>query len=219
MKLFENTQSGRSMVEMLGVLAIIGVLSVGGIAGYSKAMYKHKMSKTMDILSYAVARVVELDAMNLGGYIYTAQDAIDYGIMPDCDVNYVDSDGNTGESCPLPVGEFSFMFRPNHVMSGGNMHGQFSIDFKQNPATSCVEFFNSGIYKNVPEDWYKYHGYIGIDAVGVTSIYVYSKSEVFIGDEGAKPVLTSGDIADACGTCADAESCRIWWVVRLETEL
>ena len=32
------TQSGRSIVEMLGVLAIIGVLSVGAIAGYSKAM-------------------------------------------------------------------------------------------------------------------------------------------------------------------------------------
>ena len=27
-------ESGRSMVEMLGVLAIIGVLSIGGIAGY-----------------------------------------------------------------------------------------------------------------------------------------------------------------------------------------
>ncbi|MBE6450475.1 MAG: hypothetical protein E7016_00745 [Alphaproteobacteria bacterium] len=36
---------GRSMVEMLGVLAIIGVLSVGGIAGYSKAMMKHKMNE------------------------------------------------------------------------------------------------------------------------------------------------------------------------------
>jgi hypothetical protein len=31
-------QGGRSMIEMLGVLAIIGVLSVGGIAGYTKAM-------------------------------------------------------------------------------------------------------------------------------------------------------------------------------------
>ena len=34
----ENNQTGRSMIEMLGVLAIIGVLSVGGIAGYGKAM-------------------------------------------------------------------------------------------------------------------------------------------------------------------------------------
>ena len=40
-----NTQSGRSMVEMLGVLAIIGVLSVGAIAGYSKAMFKYKLNK------------------------------------------------------------------------------------------------------------------------------------------------------------------------------
>ena len=36
---------GRSMVEMLGVLAIIGVLSVGAIAGYSKAMTKYKLNK------------------------------------------------------------------------------------------------------------------------------------------------------------------------------
>ena len=40
-----NTQSGRSMVEMLGVLAIIGVLSVGAIAGYSKAMMKYKLNQ------------------------------------------------------------------------------------------------------------------------------------------------------------------------------
>ena len=41
-----TNQSGRSMIEMLGVLAIIGVLSVGGIAGYSKAMTQYKINKT-----------------------------------------------------------------------------------------------------------------------------------------------------------------------------
>ena len=44
----KNMQSGRSMIEMLGVLAIIGVLSVGGIAGYSKAMMKYKINKTVE---------------------------------------------------------------------------------------------------------------------------------------------------------------------------
>ena len=38
-------ECGRSMIEMLGVLAIIGVLSVGGIAGYSKAMSSYKHNK------------------------------------------------------------------------------------------------------------------------------------------------------------------------------
>ena len=41
-------QNGRSMIEMLGVLAIVGVLSVGGIAGYSKAMQKYRANKTIE---------------------------------------------------------------------------------------------------------------------------------------------------------------------------
>lgn len=52
-----NNQSGRSMVEMLGVLAIIGVLSVGGIAGYAKAMQKYKLNKTEDQVSHIVANL------------------------------------------------------------------------------------------------------------------------------------------------------------------
>ena len=48
-------ESGRSMIEMLGVLAIIGVLSVGGIAGYSKAMSKYRVNKTVDQVSRIIA--------------------------------------------------------------------------------------------------------------------------------------------------------------------
>ena len=47
-------QSGRSMVEMLGVLAIIGVLSVGAIAGYSKAMMKYKLNKQAEQLTTVI---------------------------------------------------------------------------------------------------------------------------------------------------------------------
>ncbi len=48
----EGPQDGRSMVEMLGVLAIIGVLSVGAIAGYSSAMNKHKLNKQAQQLNW-----------------------------------------------------------------------------------------------------------------------------------------------------------------------
>ena len=44
-------ENGRSMVEMLGVLAIIGVLSVGAISGYSKAMMKYKLNKQAEQIS------------------------------------------------------------------------------------------------------------------------------------------------------------------------
>jgi hypothetical protein len=59
-------QTGRSMVEMLGVLAIIGVLSVGAIAGYQKAMYKYRLNKFTagydQLLGYAITLSEQLEA-------------------------------------------------------------------------------------------------------------------------------------------------------------
>ena len=46
--LCKKSQSGRSMIEMLGVLAIVGILSAGGIAGYSMAMGSYKTNELMD---------------------------------------------------------------------------------------------------------------------------------------------------------------------------
>lgn len=80
--LYRNEETGRSMVEMLGVLAIIGVLSVGGISGYSKAMTKFKISKSMDQVSMLVANVRTLFS---GQKDYTGlktSTAVDYGIVP-----------------------------------------------------------------------------------------------------------------------------------------
>ena len=51
--------AGRSMIEMLGVLAIIGVLSVGGIAGYSKAMEKFKVNRVVDDFNMLIMNILE----------------------------------------------------------------------------------------------------------------------------------------------------------------
>ena len=76
-------ENGRSMVEMLGVLAIIGVLSVGGIAGYSKAMNKYKINKTTDQVSMLVANIRTLFSSQ-GNYegLNNAQ-AIKFGVVPE----------------------------------------------------------------------------------------------------------------------------------------
>ena len=58
MKNFDyKNEAGRSMIEMLGVLAIIGVLSVGGIAGYSKAMMKYRINKTIEQITLIAGNV------------------------------------------------------------------------------------------------------------------------------------------------------------------
>ena len=50
----KELQNGRSMIEMLGVLAIIGVLSIGGLAGYTTAMNRHRANTILDYVSRCV---------------------------------------------------------------------------------------------------------------------------------------------------------------------
>ena len=78
-----TSQSGRSMIEMLGVLAIVGVLSVGGIAGYSKAMEKFKINKRIDQISHIVTNIRTLYAQQTTYAGLDEQTAIKMGVIPD----------------------------------------------------------------------------------------------------------------------------------------
>ena len=80
-------EQGRSMVEMLGVLAIIGVLSIGGIAGYTMAMNRYKANQILDLaskLSVMAQTGYAADAENWNGiteemYNELSMEAYEYG--------------------------------------------------------------------------------------------------------------------------------------------
>lgn len=91
-------ESGRSMVEILGALAIIGVLSIGGIAGYSYGMDKYKANQTVndvmlmgvDIMTQlsqnrGVPTLTEWGTKTTAGYdlevVQNPTDATQYGIQ------------------------------------------------------------------------------------------------------------------------------------------
>ncbi len=57
-------ESGRSMIEMMGVLAIMGVITVGAIAAISSAMNLQKRSTVNDEVLQMVTQVRQL----FGGY-------------------------------------------------------------------------------------------------------------------------------------------------------
>ncbi len=83
MTMLKTNENGRSMIEMLGVLAIIGVLSVGGIAGYSKAMNKFKTNKVADNVSMLVANIKTMYAQQKTYSGLTTTTAHDMGLVPD----------------------------------------------------------------------------------------------------------------------------------------
>ncbi|MBR2136907.1 MAG: hypothetical protein IJ852_02965 [Alphaproteobacteria bacterium] len=88
-------QSGRSMIEMLGVLAIIGVLTVGSIAGFQKAMQKHRVNVIRDQIIQIVAGVKNLYASQHHYNALTTQVAVDTGIIPP---DMVIEDVDTGQA-------------------------------------------------------------------------------------------------------------------------
>ena len=78
----KTDQSGRSMVEMLGVLAIIGVLSVGGISGYSKAMAKFKLTKAQDQITMLLMNIRTAYATSPSYKDLSESTAADYNLAP-----------------------------------------------------------------------------------------------------------------------------------------
>lgn len=76
-------QSGRSMIEMLGVLAIIGVLSVGGIAGYSKAMAKYRSNKMIEQISMLITNIRTMYAQQQTYAGLNNRTAIEMGVVPE----------------------------------------------------------------------------------------------------------------------------------------
>lgn len=72
-----DLQNGRSMIEMLGVLAIIGVLTVGGFSLITKANNSYRANTVIDEISGLASkvRIVARDADDgsFGDFIHTAK--------------------------------------------------------------------------------------------------------------------------------------------------
>lgn len=93
-------ESGRSMVEMLGVLAIIGVLSVGGIAGYNTAMNRHKANQWIN--KYTIALEAYNTYKETGGNF--RDDGNYFTPVEGYTFRYVNNEGCGDEPCLLAFG-------------------------------------------------------------------------------------------------------------------
>ncbi len=125
------TQSGRSMIEMLGVLAIIGVLSVGGIAGYSKAMMKYRINKTIEQITLIAGNIRTFFAPQ------RSYDGLDYTILKKAKL--VPDEMWDGGSNPVNAFGGSFAFSAENLTSASNIPGSFVIVIDSIPQEACIE--------------------------------------------------------------------------------
>ena len=133
-------ESGRSMIEMLGVLAIIGVLSIGGISGYSKAMSKHRVNKSIDQITQIVSMVRSLF---YGHKTYVALDDATADLVNKAHL-FPDELGNgTGTN---PFGG-NVTIKSAKKNSSDNRNKAFTITYTLIPQDACIDL--------VTQDWGK----------------------------------------------------------------
>ncbi len=178
-------EAGRSMIEMLGVLAIIGVLSVGGIAGYSQAMSKYKVTKTTDQIQTMVTNIRTLFA---GQRTYTGLEtpktAYTMGIFTDETYDSTNSVGSNAYGGAITL------------TTADNAH-QFVITYENIPNDACVRMIMS--------DWGdSSSGFVGL------SVGAGQQSVSFTTAGGTFPI----DLGAAVGACTNADMNKIAWTYR-----
>ena len=201
---------GRSMIEMLGVLAIIGVLSVGGIAGYSKAMEKYKMNKVISEYSFMISGLLEhlnnlkQNSSDVSGTKIGLTDFAEAAnIIPSTwkkasTTSLTDSYGNgivmylgaTQNDGKLLVLDFWL----------GGKDKSFDVKF-------CREFFYNVAYPLHPV---VIHASMHRDEQGTTRANIWRGDAYCDGSRKCLRDITLSDINSACHTCVNGkESCAV----------
>lgn len=191
--LFKNEQSGRSMVEMLGVLAIIGVLSVGGISGYSKAMAKFKLTKAQDQITMMIMNIRTAYATSPGYGGLTNAVAVTYGLVP----SEMIKDANAGTLMNAFGGTTTITAVEGADKTAG---GAFAITFAGIGKDACLSLATS--------DWGA-DGLAGLSfdvAGGVVNAHAVSKS---VND---LPLSLGTMTGAAAPGCKDPSNNSITWV-------
>ena len=201
----KSCELGRSMIEMLGVLAIIGVLSVGGIAGYSKAMEKYKINKTIEQYNYFIFGMLDYieDAhKNTTTCLLNVAEAA--GLIPEtwkywnsCGMR--DELGNSLQTFTNDYGRVTIGFEPANYNKKSTTH------------KLCAEIFSNIL---IPLNEAIHTISIG-NGETKYAIY-YGKSYCIANLSGKKKCLidvTLTDIKGACDFCADSKRCGIYFTL------
>lgn len=209
-------EQGRSMIEMLGVLAIVGVLSVGGIAGYSKAMNKFKTNKIGDQIQMISTNIRTLFSSQRAYTGLTNGMALRAGLIPG-EMYKADSQNSYSNDYSITnaFGGGVYIAAADQSTSGDEM--AFTIAIDQIPQSSCVSIATT--------DW-------GGDAGGgLTAMWIGAggaDSASGLADDSGLAEVISGDasenlhvpgdpdhgmpfnISDANTACGQDESGVVW---------
>ncbi len=193
----KNNQNGRSMVEMLGVLAIIGVLSAGGLAGYSKAMFKHKLNSTMDQVTMLVTNIRTMYGSQSNYAGLSELKAYKLGIIPE--VMVASKEGTAGAETAVTLTNpfkgsvtLGLINATDSTAESGNTG--FTVKYDGLPPEACIALSTADFGSGAGS------GFIGVEAKGTTG--TAAATAKVVGTNEGKALEMSSAINACKGTTA-----------------
>ena len=195
-------EHGRSMIEMLGVMAIVAVLSVGGIAGYSKAMEKWKVDKAINQYTHIIQGMLE-NQMSLRSlpHQHIGQLLQEMGIIPETwTINGLDIHDNIGNNLRVYTNhgnEKTMTF--GVVIGGGNTNIYHKNNESQQICTAILRGFVQPLHASV------YFAFLYQNGVHYMS---WRGDNTFVSTHNTKTDkyikdMTPAEISEACQMCKD----------------
>lgn len=184
----QNCEVGRSMIEMLGVLAVIGVLSVGGLAGFNKAMHQQKINASLEQIGMISSKLSSFGASADSYTGLSNATAVKLRAVP---ANAID-----GANLVNPFGG-SIQIKASNIASGSQDEQAYAIIYKGLSEAACISIGSS--------TWFQSKGDsilgIGIGKSGLTA----KESLIFQGCTGGTDGST---YALACPAENDTEEAK-----------
>ena len=205
----KKSQIGRSMIEMLGVLAIIGVLSVGGIAGYSKAMEKFKVNKAISEYSMLILGLIDqiesFHSITGSLYVGVVDVAISAGLIPNS-WNKLDSisiNDAYGNRLQLFVNTYEKTFVIDFYLGGTTKHEDNKI-YSDNFSTKlCEELFS-----NLAVPLHYAVKSVGLFRSSNQSI-TYRGDNYCVKSSDCLNHMTLSEIYNTCSACTENDACSV----------
>ena len=196
-------QIGRSMVEMLGVLAVAGILSIGGIAGYNRASRTLRLNNLKDDLSHIIANVRTTFLTQVNYHNISAENMIKVGIIPD---HMIGSDGKS------IVNRLGGSVTLDSAKTKDDNEGAFILIFNGIDSETC--------YSLVVEDWGNdmQTGFLGLAVSKTGEMTAQTTNLIDVDIETTETTFKSADLPmafisqshSAC-MCTERQSCSIAW--------
>ena len=203
-----KSENGRSMVEMLGVLAIIGVLSVGAIAGYSKAMMKYKLNKQAEQISSILDYVnIHLDDLK------RSKADIGYDFIPLFKkLNIIPQEMIRESNNDAIYDVFGNRVVPVNYAASNLYFFEFVLHLNKGQKEACINLFNIAKAQRGQLWRTKFATRKGDVSDESNSVWgdAYCES-----DRKCLKDLTVAEMEDFCNVCEDKDSCIFYYQIKL----